>query len=166
MFAAANSFFGRTNISQSYNIGPIAANTSRSSTPGPSGTSGSTVLPIAAHTPTFNVGPWRVQSATHKTNGKRVSVWSMDKKSQEMDRIGPASRERAMEVLKAEASALTRLRHPCILEVVEPIEETRTEIVFATEPVISSLHLSIPGSFHYSPLVELDEVEVRGLFNG
>lgn len=46
---------------------------------------------------------------------------------------------------------------------VEPLEETRTELVFATEPVLSSLHLSIPGSLQYSPLVELDEIEVRTL---
>ena len=46
---------------------------------------------------------------------------------------------------------------------VEPLEETRNELIFATEPVISSLHLSIPGSFQYTPLVELDEVEVRSL---
>ena len=46
-------------------------------------------------------------------------------------------------------------------EMVEPLEETRTELVFATEPVLSSLHLSVPGSLQYSPLVELDEVEVR-----
>lgn len=45
-------------------------------------------------------------------------------------------------------------------EMVEPLEETRNELIFATEPVISSLHLSIPGSFQYTPLVELDEVEV------
>lgn len=44
---------------------------------------------------------------------------------------------------------------------VEPLEETRNELVFATEPVLSSLHLSIPGSVQYMPLVELDEVEVR-----
>ena len=43
---------------------------------------------------------------------------------------------------------------------VEPLEETRTELIFATEPVLSSLHLSIPGSLQYSPLVELDEIEV------
>ena len=48
-----------------------------------------------------------------------------------------------------------------IEEMVEPLEETRTELVFATEPVISSLHLSIPGSLQFTPLVELDEVEVR-----
>lgn len=44
---------------------------------------------------------------------------------------------------------------------VEPLEETRSELIFATEPVLSSLYLSIPGSFQYTPLVELDEIEVR-----
>ncbi|OCH95578.1 kinase-like protein [Obba rivulosa] len=160
MLAAATSFFSRTNISQSYNIGSASSNGSRTSTPGPSGTS-SANLPAAAHAPPFNVGPWRVQSATHKVTGKRVSVWSTDKKSQEMDRMGPTSRERTVEVLKAEASALSRLRHPSILEMVEPLEETRNELIFATEPVLSSLHLSVPGSFQYTPLVELDEVEIQ-----
>jgi SCY1-like protein 2 len=42
---------------------------------------------------------------------------------------------------------------------VEPLEETRSELIFATEPVLSSLHLSIPGASRAS-LVELDEVEV------
>ncbi|KAI0361929.1 kinase-like protein [Trametes cingulata] len=159
MFAAASSFFARTNISQSYNIGTSAAG-SRTSTPGPSGTSNA-ALPSAALAPPFNVGPWRVQSATHKVTGKRVSVWSADKRSPDMERMGPASRERTLEVLKAEASALSRLRHPSILEMVEPLEETRNELIFATEPLLSSLHLSIPGSFQYTPLVELDEVEIQ-----
>lgn len=43
---------------------------------------------------------------------------------------------------------------------VEPLEETRLELVFATEPVLSSLELSIPGSGRHASLVELDEVEV------
>lgn len=50
---------------------------------------------------------------------------------------------------------------------VEPLEETRGEVIFATEPVLSSLELSIPGAGRRSPLVELDEVEVctsRNLF--
>ena len=45
-------------------------------------------------------------------------------------------------------------------EMVEPLEETRNELIFATEPILSSLYLSVPGSFQYTPLVELDEVEV------
>lgn len=47
-------------------------------------------------------------------------------------------------------------------EMVEPLEETRSELIFATEPILSSLELSIPGAGRSSPLVELDEVEVRG----
>ncbi|KAL4250432.1 Catalytically Inactive Kinase-Related Protein [Abortiporus biennis] len=160
MFAAANSFFGRTNISQTYTIGSSSIIGSRTSTPGPQG-SGSATIPAVAHSPPFNVGPWRVQPATHKVNGKRVSVWTAEKKSAELEKMGPHSKERTLEILKAEAQALTRLRHPSVLEVVEPLEETRTELVFATEPVISSLYLSIPGSIQYTPLVELDEVEIQ-----
>lgn len=44
---------------------------------------------------------------------------------------------------------------------VEPLEETRTEIVFATEPLLSSLQLAIPDVGRQASLVELDEIEVR-----
>lgn len=44
---------------------------------------------------------------------------------------------------------------------VEPMEETRAELIFATEPVISSLQLSIPSASRAPPLVELDEVEIQ-----
>lgn len=48
---------------------------------------------------------------------------------------------------------------------VEPLEETRSEIVFATEPVLSSLQLAIPDATgRKSPSVELDEIEVRSPF--
>jgi len=46
---------------------------------------------------------------------------------------------------------------------VEPLEETRSELIFATEPILSSLELSIPGAKRSSPVVELDEVEVCAL---
>ncbi|KIJ44257.1 hypothetical protein M422DRAFT_228299 [Sphaerobolus stellatus SS14] len=151
MLAVASSLFGRTNIAQSYVIGASAATTPSSS---------SSTLPQASFTPTFHVGPWKVQCASHKTTGKRVSVWSFDKRSQELERVGPTARERVLEVLKAEAGALRRLRHPSILEMVEPLEETRSELIFATEPLLSSLTQSIPGASR-SPLVDLDEVEIQ-----
>lgn len=100
MLAAATSFFARTNISQNYTFGG-PSHSSRTSTPVPSG---STSLPTPAYAPTFQVGPWKVQSATHKVNGKRVSVWTADKRNAEMERMGPASKERMIEVLKAEVS--------------------------------------------------------------
>ncbi|KAJ7043254.1 kinase-like domain-containing protein [Mycena alexandri] len=157
MLAAATSFFARTAISQSYNIASPPGPGSRSATPGPGSSSAAPV----AFSPPLNVGLWRVQSASHKVTNKRVSVWSFDKRSADMERLRPAAKERTLEVLKAEASALTRLRHPSILEMVEPLEETRTEIIFATEPILSSLELSIPGAGRHTALVELDEVEIQ-----
>ena len=47
-----------------------------------------------------------------------------------------------------------------ITEMVEPLEETRTELIFATELLLSSLRFAIPSSSRSSSLVELDEVEV------
>ncbi len=45
-----------------------------------------------------------------------------------------------MERLKKEASALAKLRHPSILELVEPVEETRGGgLQFVTEAVTASL---------------------------
>ncbi|KAF8894414.1 kinase-like domain-containing protein [Infundibulicybe gibba] len=159
MFAAATSFFARTAISQSYNVGTSSNNGSRSSTPGPSSAASSNGPAVLGAS--INVGLWRVQAASHKVTSKRVSVWSFDKRGSEVERLGPLARERTLEVLKSEASALGRLRHPSILEMVEPLEETRNELIFATEPILSSLELSIPGSGRYTPLVELDEVEIQ-----
>ncbi|POY75418.1 hypothetical protein BMF94_1488 [Rhodotorula taiwanensis] len=44
------------------------------------------------------------------------------------------------------ASSLSRLRHPCILEMAELMEETRSSITFATEPVTASLRHAIAAS--------------------
>ncbi|KAF9228683.1 kinase-like protein [Gyrodon lividus] len=155
MFAAATSFFSRTAISQSYNIG-LTTNGSRSSTPTPSGSS----TPTVHSSPPLRVGLWKVQEATHKVTNKRVSVWTFDKRA-EMEGLGPISRERVLEVMKAEAAALSRLRHPSILEMVEPLEETRNELIFATELVLSPLEMSISRGSHCVPLVELDEIEIQ-----
>lgn len=112
VFAAASSFFSRTNISQSYNIGSSSGGApglagSRPVTPG--STSASIGVPAAA-TPPFFVGLWKVQSAWNKVTNKRVSVWTFDKRGSDLERLNPAAKERAVEVLKAEASAFVLLQ--------------------------------------------------------
>jgi hypothetical protein len=105
MLAAATSFFGRTNISQNYVIGSqsSSASGSRSGTPTP-GSFGSSALPTVSVASPFSVGPWKVQPAAHKTTNKRVSVWSFDKRNQEMEKMSPLGKERTLDVLKAEVS--------------------------------------------------------------
>ena len=107
MFAAATSFFARTNISQSYNIGSSVpqgiGNLSRPATPG--GNTTSLTAPAAA-TPAFFVGLWKVQSAWHKVTNKRVSVWIFDKRGSDIERLSPQGKERVIEVMKAEVSCM------------------------------------------------------------
>jgi len=106
MFAAASSFFTRSNISQNYNVGlSTSIIGSRSGTPAQGSSSNLGALPAPANTPTFFVGPWKVQSGSHKTTNKRVSVWTFDKKSAELEKMGPAGKERTFEVLKSEVRA-------------------------------------------------------------
>ncbi|KAI7904796.1 kinase-like domain-containing protein, partial [Cokeromyces recurvatus] len=63
-------------------------------------------------------------------------------------------------------SNLARLRHPSILEVVEPLGESRSSIVFVTEPLIGCLTHLIKSDEHYSSdsqvsVLELDELEIQ-----
>ena len=55
-----------------------------------------------------------------------------------------------------------RLSYPSLscYRAVEPLEETRSELVFATEMLLSTLQLAIPPAGRHSA-VELDEIEVR-----
>lgn len=80
----------------------------------------------------------------HKTTGKEVSVWIFEKRVLEgikggVGFGGMGGKEWVVEQLRKEASSLSRLRHPDILHMVEPLEESRSELVFITERIISSL---------------------------
>ena len=97
MLAAATSFFSRTAINQSYNIG-TPSHASRPSTPG---TNGVPTAPMPS-TPAFYIGLWKVQSGSHKVTNKRVSVWTFDKRGPEVERLGSLGKERTAEVMKAE----------------------------------------------------------------
>ena len=110
--------------------------------------------------PNSVAGPWRIHDAKRKQTGKAVSVFVFDKKSLEAQGGSFGARssssslkklhEEVVERLKREASSLARLRHPSILELVEPVEETRNGgLQFATEPVTASLS---------GLLVEKDEI--------
>ena len=118
--------------------------------------------------PSSTAGPWKIFDAKRKTTGKAASVFIFEKKSIEPSTGGLGGRggaaslkhahEEVLERLKKEASALARLRHPSILELAEPVEETRNGgLMFATESVTASLA---------SLLREKDEQESSGGVGG
>ncbi|TXT13561.1 hypothetical protein VHUM_00928 [Vanrija humicola] len=157
MLSVASSLFGKSSTLSAYTLHNA----------GPSPSSSSTALPgigTPAHAKPFNAGLWKVLSATHKTTGKDVSVWVFEKKVLDGLRSG---REYVIEQLKKEATALSRLRHPDILHMVEPLEETRAELTFVTETVTATLGNLIAaaksgkGRSDDTGEVDLDEVEIQ-----
>ncbi|OGE50246.1 hypothetical protein PENARI_c017G08500 [Penicillium arizonense] len=98
--------------------------------------------------PTVYSGPWKIHDAKKKSTGTPASVFIFDRKSLE-SRSGGFGRssgsskklqEDVIERLKREASNLARLRHPSVLQVLEPVEDTRSGgLMFATEHLTASL---------------------------
>jgi SCY1-like protein 2 len=115
-------------------------------------------------------GPWKIYDAKKKKTNQPVSIFVFDRKSLDSGSSGSSgsglslrgsgssglrtAQDEVVERLKSEASLLARLRHPCVLELVEPVEETRNGgLQFVTEPVTGSLA---------TLLVEKDEEERDG----
>lgn len=115
--------------------------------------------------PISQAGPWKIFDGKKKSTQQAVSVFVFDKRI--LDNSGGNSlsfksnsnsglkqaQDEVVERLKKEASMLAKLRHPSILELVEPVEETRNGLQFVTEQVTGSL-----GGL----LKEKDEAERRG----
>jgi hypothetical protein len=86
---AASSLFKSSGLSSNYIFPP-------SSGSGPNSTVQAT-----------EIGPWKIQSATHKINGKKVSVWAVEKSSLVVGQGGKGkgkSVERGVELLKKDVS--------------------------------------------------------------
>ncbi|KAI1347182.1 kinase-like domain-containing protein [Xylaria sp. FL0043] len=120
MFSSLKSF--SSNINSNYSVSPTASSTA---------------------------GAWKIYDAKKKSTQKPYSVFVFDRKSLDshantLNRSSASSFKRAaeevVERLKKEASSLARLRHPNVLELVEPVEDTRGGgLQFVTEPVTTSL---------------------------
>ena len=156
-------------------------------------TSNITANYTVSSTPTTSAGVWRVYDAKNKKTGKAVSVFTFERKSLEhqggdlRSRSNGASRrkihEEVIERLKKEASSLARLRHPNVLQLIEPVEDTRNGgLTFATEPITATLagllqdkddqdstgasrggssRYRVEGEDGHQKEVELDELEIQ-----
>ena len=75
------------------------------------------------------------------TPNSRVSVWLLDKGA--LVRDGKHSKEeieQMLQLIRDDASRMLRLRHPGILRLEQPLEETRTHLALVTEPIFASAH--------------------------
>lgn len=80
---------------------------------------------------------WKVFSAVKKSSREPAAVFLFEKRV--LDRWSRPDRDRMLELLRHGVCQLTKLRHPIVLTVQHPLEESRESLAFATEPVFASL---------------------------
>ena len=67
-------------------------------------------------------------------------MWVLDKKAILSDKtVGKKEREKALEVLRKGPAKLALLKHPSVLSVTMPMDESKDIIAFATERIFASL---------------------------
>ncbi|KAK6184566.1 hypothetical protein SNE40_007015 [Patella caerulea] len=120
------------------------------------------------HSQTASGGPgmlWRIYNGVKRTTKQEASIFLLEKK--DLERYSRRDRERILESMRRGVSQLTRLRHPKILSVIQPLEESRETLAFATEPVFASLANVLGNHDNITPIpkdlndYELYEVEMR-----
>ncbi|KAJ1911919.1 Protein kinase domain-containing protein ppk32 [Tieghemiomyces parasiticus] len=103
-------------------------------------------------------GLWTIQTGKKRSSGQPVAIFTFDKKYFDhgirRHLISKHDQDRIVDTLKKEVSQLTRLRHPSILQVVEPLEETRTTLCFVTEPITGCLADMIAKEVEYGQRVQ------------
>lgn len=78
-------------------------------------------------------------AADPTTPNSRVSVWLLDKRALTEDgRHSNEEVEQMLQLIRDDASRMLKLRHPGVLRLEQPLEETRTHLALVTEPVFAS----------------------------
>ncbi|CAG7817472.1 unnamed protein product, partial [Allacma fusca] len=80
---------------------------------------------------------WKIYSGYKKSTRQEAAVFIFEKKA--LDKWSRKNRDVMIELLKKGVFQLTKLKHPRILTVQHPLEESRDSLAFATEPIFSSL---------------------------
>ncbi|XP_034434116.1 SCY1-like protein 2 isoform X2 [Hippoglossus hippoglossus] len=80
---------------------------------------------------------WRIYNGTKKSTKQEVAVFVFEKKV--IDKYQKFEKDQIVDSLKRGVQQLTRLRHPRLLTVQHPLEESRDCLAFCTEPVFASL---------------------------
>ncbi|XP_029155271.1 SCY1-like protein 2 [Nylanderia fulva] len=110
---------------------------------------------------------WKIYSGYKKSTKQEAAIFVFEKRMLEKW-PAKADRELILETLKRGVTQLTKLRHPQVLTVQHPLEESRDSLAFATEPVFASL-ANVLGNYENIPQptpanlrdYKLHDIEIR-----
>ncbi|CAI7741671.1 unnamed protein product [Closterium sp. NIES-53] len=119
---------------------------------------------------------WKLYRATPKSKAQQtvtseVCVWFLDKKELSEERshrgMSKAAEDRLLDIFRADAKVLQKLRHPGIVRVVEALDESKWAMAMVTEPVFSSLANALGNLENLATIphelekLELGQLEVK-----
>ncbi|XP_053717705.1 SCY1-like protein 2 isoform X1 [Synchiropus splendidus] len=105
---------------------------------------------------------WRIYNGTKKSTKQEVAVFVFDKKM--IDKHQKFEKDLIIDSLKRGVQQLTRLRHPRLLTVQHPLEESRDCLAFCTEPVFASL-ANVLGQWDNLPSPVPNDIKEYKLFD-
>lgn len=90
---------------------------------------------------------WKLYAAKHRNksvaHNQDVCVWVIDKKTlaESRQRIGlsKAAEDAFLDIIRADAMQMVKLRHPGVVHVVQGLEENKTAMTLVTEPIFASI---------------------------
>jgi len=100
---------------------------------------------------------WKIHKASKKSNNSEISLFILDKGK--LDKELSTEKEEIYSLLKKEVKSLSKLRHPSILHIMEPLEEDAKLMCFGTEPIEGSLKYLIDTPSKRSLI--LSELEIK-----
>uniref|UniRef100_UPI00398ECBE5 SCY1-like protein 2 n=1 Tax=Pristiophorus japonicus TaxID=55135 RepID=UPI00398ECBE5 len=100
---------------------------------------------------------WKVFHGVKKSTKQEVAVFVFDKKL--IEKYQKFEKDHIIDSLRKGVQQLTRLRHPRLLTVQHPLEESRDCLAFCTEPVFASL-ANVLGCYDHLPTPV--PVEIKG----
>ncbi|XP_056635195.1 SCY1-like protein 2 [Diorhabda sublineata] len=80
---------------------------------------------------------WKIYKGNKRSTKQAASIFVFEKR--QLERFNKNDRELILESLRRGIVQLTKIRHPKILTVQHPLEESRDSLAFATEPVLASI---------------------------
>uniref|UniRef100_A0A8P4GAW6 SCY1 like pseudokinase 2 n=1 Tax=Dicentrarchus labrax TaxID=13489 RepID=A0A8P4GAW6_DICLA len=105
---------------------------------------------------------WRIYNGTKKSTKQEVAVFVFDKKM--IDKYQKFEKDQIIDSLKKGVQQLTRLRHPRLLTVQHPLEESRDCLAFCTEPVFASLS-NVLGQWENLPTPMPNDIKEYKLYD-
>lgn len=80
---------------------------------------------------------WKIYKGYKRSTKQEAAVFVLEKR--QLDKFNKSDREMVLESMRRGVAQITKIRHPRMLTIQHPLEESRESLAFATEPIFASL---------------------------